>query len=794
MTTKLKIILGFSVMLVLLVAMAVSGYVSLQTASSNFVNYRRLANVNVLSSDLKSSIYETVYYAGLYLDDFDPAQLAEARNRVDNALGVVERTLAITQLESTEKAAKSARETLRGIRADLDALQAHVEEVQTVFQKETLPHMLETDNRLMAAGDGARASGNTESLYYQTLAWQKIGFVRENLNTFLATLNERPGQAMLSMLEETRGALVSAGSTLATEQGRRDAAAMLTAFDLAMDNFKRLAETGRDAQASIQAMKAKARDVLEVVTHLDDVSNKLMLAAGSATLAGNDTAQKQMLAISGLGLLLGILFAAFTIVALVRVLGKMSAFAADIAAGNFDSRVEIREKGEIGAMFQAMRRIPEIFSSVIARCNDIANDISSGLLRDRLDTHQFEGGFRELALGVNTIADAYTRSIDSLPVGIVTLDRSRRTIFTNSAGKQMVGTDALKAFGGSMPLLDASLGEDAIQTAESALITPDGARLDVAETALPLRNMAGDTVGGLEVLTDISEIKEKQNLMLRVATEASELADRVAAAAEQLAAQVEQVSRSAEVQRERVETTAGAMTEMNATVSEVARSASEASEQSRQTRQDAQAGSTLVNRVVEAIRAVNAVATRLQTNMRELGEQAESIGSVMDVISDIADQTNLLALNAAIEAARAGEAGRGFAVVADEVRKLAEKTMSATKEVGDNIAAIQRSAQRNIDEVAEAVKSVDEATSLANESGEALRGIVGLADATSEVVSSIATAAEEQSAASEEITTAVEEINRLVSETTEGTIQSSAAVQDLSRTAQSLRRVMEGLR
>jgi methyl-accepting chemotaxis protein len=180
--------------------------------------------------------------------------------------------------------------------------------------------------------------------------------------------------------------------------------------------------------------------------------------------------------------------------------------------------------------------------------------------------------------------------------------------------------------------------------------------------------------------------------------------------------------------------------------------------------------------------------------MQELGARAEDIGKVMNVISDIADQTNLLALNAAIEAARAGEAGRGFAVVADEVRKLAEKTMNATREVGTSITAIQQSAKTSIHEMGEAVAAISGATELANSSGRALSEIVELATSNSEFVSSIATAAEEQSATSEEINSSIEEVNKIAGETAKGMEGASSSVQELSRMAQELNRITEDLK
>jgi methyl-accepting chemotaxis protein len=323
---------------------------------------------------------------------------------------------------------------------------------------------------------------------------------------------------------------------------------------------------------------------------------------------------------------------------------------------------------------------------------------------------------------------------------------------------------------------------------------PQGKDMDIRYTATPMLDNSGKIACVLQVITDLTAVKQTQRTIRNVADQAASITNRVAAASEELSAQVEQVSQGAERQRARVDGTVTAMTEMNATVLEVARSAGQAAEQSEMTRNKASDGAALVGKVVHSINLVNSVASTLQTNMQELGSQAESIGGVMNVISDIADQTNLLALNAAIEAARAGEAGRGFAVVADEVRKLAEKTMSATQEVGSNISAIQQSARTNINEVGAAAKAVAEATDLANTSGQALTEIVSLASANSSVVTSIATAAEEQSATSEEINQAVEEISKIATETADGMRQSSQAVHELAQMAQELNTVMGELR
>jgi methyl-accepting chemotaxis protein len=286
----------------------------------------------------------------------------------------------------------------------------------------------------------------------------------------------------------------------------------------------------------------------------------------------------------------------------------------------------------------------------------------------------------------------------------------------------------------------------------------------------------------------------KREGMLDAADKLEEIVERITSSSEELSAQVELMSRGMDLQRDRVGETAAAMEQMNASVISVARQAGEVADAAANARNKAAGGSEVVRRSQAAIGNVNTIALELKSNMEQLGKQAQAIGQVMNVINDIADQTNLLALNAAIEAARAGDAGRGFAVVADEVRKLAEKTMGATKEVGENIRAIQESSRKNIVSMDAAATAIGEATSHSDESAQALNEIVGISKANAEQVKGIAGAAEEQSGVSEKISSAIDEVNRVAAETAEGMSQSVSAIGELARMAGELRQIIGNLK
>jgi len=216
------------------------------------------------------------------------------------------------------------------------------------------------------------------------------------------------------------------------------------------------------------------------------------------------------------------------------------------------------------------------------------------------------------------------------------------------------------------------------------------------------------------------------------AKSSSDRANSVAAAAEEMSANMNSVAAASEQAATNVNMVATATEEMSTTISRIAENTEQASAITRAAVEQARGATEKVN---------------------VLGKAASEISKVTEVISEISEQTNLLALNATIEAARAGEAGKGFAVVANEIKVLAKQTSDATQQIRQQIEGIQSSTGATIDEIREITKVIDQ---------------------VNEIVTTIATAIEQQAITTSEIGGNVVQAAQGITEVNENVAQTSA--------------------
>ncbi len=338
----------------------------------------------------------------------------------------------------------------------------------------------------------------------------------------------------------------------------------------------------------------------------------------------------------------------------------------------------------------------------------------------------------------------------------------------NALGKRLEGL-AAGDFSSPFPEVDtddevADMEKEAKFMADSvdAIILDTGEVMgEMAEGNYAVRSrMPEKYTGDFEKMYDsMRSMRDKMSATLRSISEASE---QVSCGATNLAEAAQGLAEGATEQAGAVEELQATITNISEETKKSAEAARESSEQAYALALEAEKGREEMNNTVRV--------------MESISDSSHEIGKIIAEIESIAEQTNLLSLNASIEAARAGEAGKGFAVVADQIRQLAEqsaKSVVDTRElIEDSMKGVEEG-NRTVERVSESIsivldgikqiaEEVEQSSIVAKDQAEAMyqaeRGVTQI----SEVIQSNSAAAEETSATSQELSAQVTSLDDLI--------------------------------
>ena len=236
--------------------------------------------------------------------------------------------------------------------------------------------------------------------------------------------------------------------------------------------------------------------------------------------------------------------------------------------------------------------------------------------------------------------------------------------------------------------------------------------------------------------------------------------------ADQVDSGSEQVSAGAQANAQGATEQAGSVEELAATIEEI-------SDKITKNADDSKTASNSMAEVGKQAELSNDRMKEMLGAMQEISDTSAQISDIIKTIEDIAFQTNILALNAAVEAARAGEAGKGFAVVADEVRNLASKSAAASQNTAD---LIQRS-----------IRAVENGSHIADDTAEALNGVVKQIEDIVVTIDRISSVSEEQAQSIAQVTTGIEQISNVVQTNSATAEESAAASEELSAQATAMK-------
>ncbi|HLH65657.1 MAG TPA: methyl-accepting chemotaxis protein [Solirubrobacteraceae bacterium] len=245
-------------------------------------------------------------------------------------------------------------------------------------------------------------------------------------------------------------------------------------------------------------------------------------------------------------------------------------------------------------------------------------------------------------------------------------------------------------------------------------------------------------------------------------------------------ASVNRHTESAGQQSAAISETTATINELRSAADDTAHRAREVARQAAESVAVSDAGTQAVSAIASAMEEIRARVDGIAREILTLSERTQQIGAITQTVNELADRSNLLALNASIEAARAGEHGKGFAVVADQVRSLAEQSKGATAQVEAILNDVKQATAAAVQASEEGTRVVDKGLALTGAAGEGIASLTDTIRAASAAAEQIAASAHQQSVGMDQIAEAMASIEAGTSQFLEGAQSSQVAAEALN--------------
>lgn len=194
----------------------------------------------------------------------------------------------------------------------------------------------------------------------------------------------------------------------------------------------------------------------------------------------------------------------------------------EISAGNLD--VSVEKASENDDLAGSINTVVASLTSLISETKNIAESAIQGKLHIRGQAGEYSGAYGVIVSSINNIVDTLVNHIDSVPSPIMIIDKNFDIQYMNKSGAEVIGLSQNELLG--MKCYDCfktsdcntskcaagiAMNEDKIATSETEA-HPGDHNLEISYDGIPLNDSAGQVLGSLEVITDLTDIKKAQRV------------------------------------------------------------------------------------------------------------------------------------------------------------------------------------------------------------------------------------------------------------------------------------------